>query len=82
MMSHSPSSSSNGNRDSGAVWRNYKEYLKSTSILIPIPPKIYRPLPKAVKTWLLLDLPFYRFDEQKDGEKAIEKEEQKRRQDA
>ncbi|KAJ9120616.1 hypothetical protein QFC22_002545 [Naganishia vaughanmartiniae] len=81
LMSHSPSSPAS-NRDSGAVWRNYKEYLNSTSILVPIPPKIYRPLPKAVKTWLLLDLPFYRFDERKDGDKAIEKEEQKRRQDA
>jgi hypothetical protein len=30
-----------------------------------------------VKTWVLLDLPMYQFDENKDGEKAIEEERQK-----
>ena len=78
-MSHSPNSSS---ADGGPIWRNYKDYLARTSILFPIPPGLYRPLPRFVKTWLLLDLPFFKFDEEKDGSKAIEKEEQKRRQSA
>jgi hypothetical protein len=78
-MSHSPNSSS---ADGGPIWRNYKDYLACTSILWPIPPALYRPLPKFVKTWLLFDLPFFKFDEDKDGGKAIEKEEQKRRQSA
>ena len=45
----------------------------------PIPPAIYRPLPRFVKTWLLLDLPFYHFDEHRDGPKAIEEAERKKR---
>jgi hypothetical protein len=49
---------------------------------VPIPPIIYRPLPQFVKTWLLLDLPFFKFDEQKDGAAAIEKEERKQQQGA
>ncbi|KAJ9114925.1 hypothetical protein QFC20_001299 [Naganishia adeliensis] len=79
LMSHSPNSSS---ADGGPIWRNYKDYLARTSILIPIPPTIYRPLPQFVKTWLLLDLPFFKFDEEKDGRDAIEKEEKKQRQGA
>jgi hypothetical protein len=31
--------------------------------LIPIPPALYRPLPTVVKRTILLDFPFYRFDE-------------------
>jgi hypothetical protein len=31
--------------------------------LIPIPPALYRPLPKAVKRTILLDFPLYQFDE-------------------
>jgi hypothetical protein len=46
-------------------------------LLIPIPPALYKPLPRWVKTWVLLDLPMYQFDEKKDGEKAIEEERQK-----
>jgi hypothetical protein len=30
--------------------------------LIPIPPTLYRPLPKVVKRTILLDFPLYRFD--------------------
>jgi hypothetical protein len=63
--------------DGGSTWRHYKGYLDRTSLLIPIPPALYKPLPRWVKTWVLLDLPMYRFDEKKDGEKAIEEERQK-----
>lgn len=63
--------------DGGSTWRHYKGYLDRTSLLIPIPPALYKPLPRWVKTWVLLDLPMYQFDEKKDGEKAIEEERQK-----
>jgi hypothetical protein len=53
-------------------WAAYKEYLHSTSILIPIPRTLYRPLPVFVKQWVLLDLPMFRFDEKRDGPKALE----------
>jgi len=53
------------------AWNNYKQYLKETSVLIPIPPAIYRPLPQFVKTWLLFDLPQYRFREETDGREAL-----------
>jgi hypothetical protein len=50
----------------------YKDYLRSTSILIPIPRTIYRPLPTLVKRWVLLDLPMFHFDEKTEGPKALE----------
>lgn len=53
-------------------WAAYQEYLRSTSILIPIPRAIYRPLPVFVKRWVLLDLPMFHFDEERDGPKALE----------
>ncbi|KIM32880.1 hypothetical protein M408DRAFT_326594 [Serendipita vermifera MAFF 305830] len=53
-------------------WTAYKEYLRSTSILVPIPRTIYRPLPTCIKRWVLLDLPMFHFDEKTDGPKALE----------
>ncbi|KAJ3731802.1 DUF1295-domain-containing protein [Lentinula guzmanii] len=47
-------------------------YLRNTSILIPIPPAIYKPLPRVIKQTLLLDFPMYQFDEGRDGAAAIE----------
>jgi len=41
----------------------YRAYLDETSILIPIPPALYRPLPKAVKRTILLDFPIYQYEE-------------------
>ncbi|KAF9268965.1 DUF1295-domain-containing protein [Marasmius fiardii PR-910] len=54
------------------AWKNYKEYLRSTSILIPIPPLLYRPLPTSLKRSLLLDFPFYQFDEHREGSTTID----------
>jgi hypothetical protein len=54
------------------AWQNYKEYLQKTSILIPLPPSLYRRLPRVIKRTVLLDFPFYQFDEGKDGAAAIE----------
>ncbi|KAJ3568148.1 hypothetical protein NP233_g5903 [Leucocoprinus birnbaumii] len=48
-------------------WKQYQAYLNKTSILVPLPPFIYRPLPKFIKRTILLDFPFYQFDEDKDG---------------
>jgi hypothetical protein len=45
------------------AWAAYRTYLDDTSILIPIPPALYRPLPKVVKRTILLDFRFYQFDE-------------------
>ena len=58
-------------------WANYKKYLAKTSILIPIPPQLYKPLPEFVKRSVLLDFPMYRFDERKDGQEALEEERKK-----
>lgn len=51
------------------AWAAYRAYLDETSILIPLPPALYRPLPKAVKRTVLLDFPFYQFNE---GEEAAD----------
>jgi hypothetical protein len=56
------------------AWRHYKAYLNRTSILIPIPPVLYRPLPGIIKKTFLLDFGMYHFDEDKDGAAAIEEE--------
>lgn len=60
--------------DHSNAWRQYKAYLKKTSILIPLPPALYRPLPNIIKRTLLLDFPIYRFDEDKDGVAAREED--------
>lgn len=61
-------------------WKRMKGYRERTSLLLPLPPSLYKPLPSFIKTSLLLDLPIYRFDEKKDGPKAIEEEQKKKRQ--
>jgi hypothetical protein len=52
-------------------WKRMKGYRERTSLLLPLPPQLYRPLPSFIKTFLLLDIPLFRFDESKDGPKAI-----------
>ena len=61
------------------AWSNYKAYLSRTSILIPIPSSIYRPLPEWVKKTVLLDFPMYKFDEGSDGQAALAAEEEQRK---
>lgn len=39
--------------------KEYQDYKKKTSVLLPMPPSFYQRLPHAVKTWILLDLPMY-----------------------
>ena len=54
-------------------WDKYKDYRSKTSILFPVPPALYKPLPHFIKRWLFLDLPMYNFSEQ-EGRKALEDE--------
>lgn len=60
-----------------SAWTAYKAYLRSTSLLVPLPPALYRRLPEIVKRTVLLDWPVYRFDEKTDGPRAIEEERRK-----
>ncbi|KAH7912700.1 DUF1295-domain-containing protein [Hygrophoropsis aurantiaca] len=52
--------------DHPEAWSTYLKYLSSTSILIPLPPPLYRHLPNFVKTTVLLDFPMYRTFESRD----------------
>lgn len=61
-------------------WKRMKGYRERTSLLLPLPPQLYKPLPRWIKSTLLLDLPMFRFDEDKDGPKAIESERRKKNQ--
>ena len=70
----SPSSDDHDNQspEYPAAWSKYKQYLASTSILVPIPPALYRPLPEWIKKTVLFHFPMYQFDEVKDGKEALE----------
>ncbi|KAJ3505810.1 hypothetical protein NLJ89_g7224 [Agrocybe chaxingu] len=65
------SEGSHANNEHSDVWTQYKAYLSNTSILIPIPPLLYRPLPSLLKKTFLLDFPMYQFDEATDGAAAL-----------
>ncbi|KAI0720765.1 hypothetical protein C8T65DRAFT_632746 [Cerioporus squamosus] len=41
------------------AWANYQTYRAQTSILVPLPPAVYRALPVWVKRAFLLELPMY-----------------------
>lgn len=46
-----------------------------TSILIPIPPALYAPIPSFIKSTLLFDFPFYKFNgEGEDAKKAVDEQ--------
>ncbi|CAD6565422.1 MAG: hypothetical protein TREMPRED_001271 [Tremellales sp. Tagirdzhanova-0007] len=77
--SHAESGSFSPGEPKNDIWAKYKSYLASTSIVIPIPPQLYKPLPEWLKRTALLDFPMFRFDEEKDGRTANE---EARRQDA
>jgi len=71
------SNGSDARPEYSSAWTQYKEYLSETSILIPLPPLIYRHLPTLLKRTLLLDFPVYTFNESTDGVAAIEEERMK-----
>ncbi|KDR67940.1 hypothetical protein GALMADRAFT_257439 [Galerina marginata CBS 339.88] len=75
LLSHGPEA----REEDAHAWEGYKEYLRETSILIPLPPFLYRPLPRIVKKTVLLDFPVFHFDEATDGAAALQ--EAKRRQE-
>lgn len=54
----------------GSQWEAYKTYLNRTSILIPLPPALYAPLPTIIKRTLLLEWPIYVFDPAKHADAA------------
>ena len=59
--------------ESGNNWEGYEHYLNSTSILIPLPPQLYRPLPRIIKRTILMEWPMYVFDPAKHADaKAVE----------
>lgn len=80
LQSHEPSNSESFSTPAAKndTWQKYKDYLVKTSVIIPCPPSIYRPLPGFIKNTLFLDLPMYRFDEETDGKEALEEERKKR----
>jgi len=46
-----------------------------TSNLIPIPPPLYAPIPKFIKSTILFDFPFYKFNaEGEDAKKAVDEQ--------
>ena len=65
----------------GEPWRSWQAYAAQTSILIPLPPALYRPLPTFVKRTLLLEFPMYVFDPAKhaDPSKVQEREQEEGR---
>ena len=73
LLSHDPSDSPAAphNPEFPDAWKKYQSYLASTSILIPIPPFLYRLLPTFIKKTILLDFPMYEFSED-DKKNAIE----------
>lgn len=80
LLSNAPSTDSTSSSPPRSTypdaWQKYKAYLNSTSILIPVPPVVYRPLPMYIKRTILFDWGIYRFDEATDGKAAL-KEAQK-----
>ena len=54
-------------------WEGYQEYLRKTSILFPIPPKIYAPMPKFLKRTLFLEFPMYVFTPSEEDEQERRK---------
>ncbi|KAF9478271.1 DUF1295-domain-containing protein [Pholiota conissans] len=72
LLSHGPDSDAE-DRYANA-WTEYKAYLHKTSILLPLPPVLYRPLPAILKRTLLLDFPIYQFDESKGGVNSFDAE--------
>lgn len=58
----------------GEQWTEFKAYTERTSILIPLPPPLYRPLPTFLKRSLLLEFPMYVFDPQKHADQKVVQE--------
>lgn len=57
--------------DNQDLWKEYQIYLDQTSILFPIPSKLYRLIPNSIKRSLLLDWSIYRFDSNSEEAKQL-----------
>lgn len=68
--------------EKGVGWPKYERYLHETSILIPMPPAVWRNLPVIVKRTIGLEFPMYVFDPAKhaDQDKVNEREAEEGRQ--
>ncbi|KAK5713678.1 hypothetical protein LTR15_011378 [Elasticomyces elasticus] len=56
--------------EKGTGWPEYEKYLNDTSILIPMPPAIWRRLPVMVKRTIGLEFPIYVFDPAKHADQS------------
>jgi len=68
LFTHGP----DAKEENARAWSNYVQYREETSILVPLPPALYRRLPSIIKVFFLLDLPMFRFNPEADGHKAVE----------
>lgn len=60
--------------EKGTGWPAYEKYLHDTSILIPMPPAIWRSLPTIVKRTVGLEFPVYVFDPAKHADESKARE--------
>ena len=86
LMSHGPDKQAEGlepwhDQKETDPWQRMKAFRERTSLLFPLPNTLYKRLPKWLKSTLLLDFPFYNFDEAKDGSRAIREAEDKKNRD-
>ena len=56
--------------ESGNNWEGFKRWLDNTSILIPMPPQVWRRLPTIVKRTIGLEWPIFVFDPEKHADKS------------
>lgn len=56
----------NGEGDGGKEWHRYSEYLRTTSILIPMPKAVWKRLPVWVKRSMGCEWPMYVFVPERD----------------
>lgn len=59
------------------AWPRYKQYVNETSLLVPMPRRVYSAMPVWVKRWVLLDFPWFGFDERAEGPGVLEEERRK-----
>ena len=56
--------------EAGTNWEAYSRYLHRTSILIPLPPQLYAPMPTILKRTIFLEWPIYVFDPAKHADQS------------
>lgn len=64
----------------GEGWKQYKRWTERTSILLPLPPQLYAPLPTFIKRTILCEWPMYVFDPEKHADKGKVQEQQQQQQ--